>query len=90
MIIDILKNEYSLWALLDKLQLSKSSYYYQVHEINKEELVPYHKRILSTPKSPEGVAFYGVVLRNLCEGLGLRDSNNMPRGSFGMLRHGLI
>ena len=36
-IIDVLKNKYSLPALLDKLQLSKSSYYYQVHAINKED-----------------------------------------------------
>jgi hypothetical protein len=26
-IIDVLKNEYSLWALLDEIQLSTSSYY---------------------------------------------------------------
>ncbi len=36
-IIDVLKNKYSLPALLDKLQLSKSSYYYQEHAINKED-----------------------------------------------------
>lgn len=36
-IIDVLKNKYSLPALLDKLQLSKSGYYYQVHAINKED-----------------------------------------------------
>jgi len=36
-IIDVLKNKYSLPVLLDKLQLSKSSYYYQVHAINRED-----------------------------------------------------
>ena len=28
-----------------------------VQKINKEELVPYHKRVLSTPKSPEGIVY---------------------------------
>ena len=37
MIIDVLKNKYSLPALLHKLQLSRSSYYYQVHAINKDD-----------------------------------------------------
>ena len=36
-IIDVLKNKYSLPALLHKLQLSRSSYYYQVHAINKDD-----------------------------------------------------
>ena len=36
-IIDVLKNKYSLPSLLQKLQLSKSSYYYQEHAINQED-----------------------------------------------------
>lgn len=28
-----------------------------VQKINKEELVPFHKRVLSTPKSPEGIVY---------------------------------
>lgn len=36
-IIDVLKNRYSLPLLLQKLQLSKSSYYYQEHYIQKED-----------------------------------------------------
>ena len=37
MIIDVLKNRYSLPLLVQKLQLSKSSYYYQEHSIQKED-----------------------------------------------------
>ena len=36
-IIDVLKNSYSLLLLLQKLQLSKSSYYYQEQSIHKED-----------------------------------------------------
>lgn len=36
-IIDVLKNRYSLPLLLQKLQLSKSSYYYQEDSIQKED-----------------------------------------------------
>ena len=36
MIIDVLKNRYSL-PLLQKLQLSKSSYYYQEQSLQKED-----------------------------------------------------
>lgn len=37
MIIDVLKNRYSLPLLLQKLQLSKSSYYYQEQSLQKED-----------------------------------------------------
>ena len=37
MIIDALKNRYSLPLLLQKLQLSKSSYYYQEQSLQKED-----------------------------------------------------
>ena len=36
-IIDVLKNRYSLPLLLQKLQLSKSSYYYQEQSLQKED-----------------------------------------------------
>ena len=36
-IIDVLKNRYSLPLLLQKLQLSKSSYYYQEQSLKKED-----------------------------------------------------
>ena len=36
-IIDVLKNKYSLPLLLQKLQLPRSSYYYQQHAINQED-----------------------------------------------------
>ena len=36
-IIDVLKNRYSLPFLLQKLQLSKSSYYYQEQSLQKED-----------------------------------------------------
>ena len=36
-IIDVLKNRYSLPLLLQKLQLSKSSYYYQEQYLQKED-----------------------------------------------------
>ncbi len=36
-IIDVLKNRYSLLLLLQKLQLSKSSYYYQEQSLQKED-----------------------------------------------------
>ena len=36
-IIDVLKNRYSLPLLLQRLQLSKSSYYYQEQSLQKED-----------------------------------------------------
>lgn len=46
-IIDVLKNRYSLPLLLQKLQLSKSSYYYQEQSLQKEDNPSSKKEIVT-------------------------------------------
>ena len=63
-IIDVLKNRYSLPLLLQKLQLSKSSYYYQEQSLQKEDKYTL-LRVRVIELFTENKGRYGCVMRFL-------------------------
>ena len=83
-IIDVLKNRYSLPLLLQKLQLSKSSYYYQEQSLQKEDKYTL-LRVRVIELFTENKGRYGFI-RSMSK-KGCLPDNSACEGVFGRIKN---